>query len=169
MGFANLRRAFCHVCTRYFILFDFSGSRCRCLRRLVDNLPAAEYNQQPSAWRPDCNETGIYFLFPPAVAPVRHDWACAELFTAPVVEGQEKNNNKEKTSNNLWSMTSWDVVWRRRAWRRTASQHGDCEETLWKIHLLLGVWGSLLSHPVVFFRAVWGVQVLLSMVCRGRL
>lgn len=94
---ADQRPAFCGACTGCFILLDFSGSRCLCLRRFEDNLPPAENNQQPSASWADCNETGIYFLFPPSVAALRHDWAYVELFTAPAVEGEEKKQKQPTT------------------------------------------------------------------------
>lgn len=77
------------------------------LRRFEDNLPPLENNQQPSASRAHCNETWIYFLFPPAVAALRHDWAYVELFTAPAVEGEEKKNKKQPTTCGLLPAGMW--------------------------------------------------------------
>lgn len=96
------------------------------LRRFEDNLPPLENNQQPSASRAHCNETWIYFLFPPAVAALRHDWAYVELFTALAVEGEEK----QKTTNNLRFITSWDVVRRRRRCRAAGDGTGPNMETV---------------------------------------
>lgn len=79
--------------TSCLILFGFSGSRRRWLRQFEDNLPPPENNQQPSALWADCNETGIYFLLPPPVAALRHDWAYVELFTAPAAQGEGRKKN----------------------------------------------------------------------------
>lgn len=95
------------------------------------SLGTEKNNQLSSTSQAHCNETGIYFLFPAAVAPVRHDSAYAELFRASLVEAEGKNNN----SNNLWSITSWNVVRRRRGCRADGGgSDPNSEETLGTAH-----------------------------------